>query len=423
MNDWKRRSGAGDDPWDRSAETERERASAPESGTAGQREPEPAGSYALGALGALLGAVVGALPTLLTGLFGFVSGWLALLIPFGARKGYRLFHGPRRGGYAFAVLLAGSLAVSVAVSTFLTWPYGMEEPLFFLIPILFSFFGALACRRGLQSYVNPEMLEAMTRQARQENREIGGTGELYVAKRQWIRPLKASILLALFSQLAFAVLLLILAIPDESIALILAAMGALLGVFLTIFLVLLPSLGLVQPDGAVYIRTETGKLWRVFLAQLNQNDTYRFTNKSGAVRLLTWERLDEDERERAKANIRRAMADVGGGSLYPGSILAMAVTPLEELEVYRENQWCWKARFRDSGGRRRTCSIPKAYPGLSLIPGEQGLSAPVPFRWGLVLGAVALTLVFTVSGYMVGLGMEGPRQPFRRADVSVYTQI
>lgn len=68
-----------------------------------------------------------------------------------------------------------------------------------------------------------------------------------------------------------------------------------------------------------------------------------------------------------------------------------------------------RAERRDSGSRSPRAAMP--------------WEPWAPFRWGLVLGAVALTLVFTVSGYMVGLGMEGPRQPFRRADVSVYTQI
>lgn len=421
MNGWGRQNGSGYDPWDRSAETGRGGVFAPENGTEGQLESM--GSYALGVLGALLGAVVGALPTLLTGLFGFVSGWLALLIPFGARKGYRLFRGARKSGYAFAVLLVCSLAVSGAVSAFLTWPYGVrEEPLFFLIPILFSFFGVLACRRGLQSYVNPALLENMTRQARQENREVGGTGELYIAKQQWIRPLKASILLSLFSQLAFAILLLILAMPDESMAPVLAAMGAMLGVFLTIFFVLLPFLGLVQPSGTVYIRTETGKLWRVLLAQLNQNDTYRFTHKSGALRLLTWDRLDEDERERAKANIRRAMADVESGAIYPGSILSMTVMPMEDLEVFRENEWRWRVRFRDGGGKRRSLSIPKAYPGMSLTSGGQGLNAPVPFRWSLLLTAIAIVVLLAVGGYLVGLRLEQPHQPIHRAAATTFVR-
>ncbi len=423
MNDWSRRNGAGDDPWDRSVEPGGEGIPTPENGTARQSKPESVGSYVMGVLGALLGALVGAFPTLLTGYFGFVSGWLALLIPFGARKGYRMLGGARKSGFAFAVLLVCSLAVSGAVSLFLTWPYGWEEPLFFLIPILFSFFGVLACHRGLQSYVNPELLENMTRQARQENREAGGTGELYAAKQQWVRPLKVSVLLSLFSPLGFAILLLLLAMPEESLTLILAALGAMVGVFLVIFFVLFPSLGLLQPAGTVYIRTGEGRLWRVLLAQLNQNDTYRFTHKSGAVRLLTWDRLDEDERERAKANIRRAMTDVESGAVYPGSILAMTVMSMEELGVIRENRWRWKVRFRDGGGKKRNFSIPKAYPGLRFTPGTQGLSAPMPFRWSLVLAAAAITLLLALGGYLAGLSMEHrPYQPIRRA-AAIHMQI
>lgn len=422
MNDWKDQNRTGEDPWDMPTKPER----GVSASTAQQDSPEPqaAGGYGTGALGALLGAVVGAIPTLATGFFGFVSGWLALLIPFGARKGYRLFHGVRRGGYAFTVILVCSLAVSTGTSAFLAWLYDLRtEVIFFLLPILFSFFGALACRRGLQSYVNPELLEHMTQRARQENREVGGTGELYVARQQWLRPLKVSVLLSMLPELALAILLLVLAGQKDSTTLIFASLGAMLAVFTAIFVLILPSLGLFQPTAAVYIRTGEGRLWRVFLLQLNNQDTYRFTHKSGVVRMLTWERLDQDERERAKANIRRAMADVESGAIYPGSLLAMAVTPLEDLRVYKENKWRWKVRFQDSRGRWKSASIPKAYPGLSLTPGRPGLSAPVPFHWGMMLAAVVLTLAFSLAGGMVGAKLEEPPKPIGRAAVTVHMQM
>ncbi len=426
MNDWNRQSHTGDDPWDLSSKTGEGRISAPEYNASQPiaQGPEASGGYGRGGLGALLGALVGALPTLATGYFGFVSGWLALLIPFAARKGYRLLRGARRGSYAFAVILACSLVVSTGLSLFLTFPYGvMAEPVFFLLPILFSLFGALACRRGLESYVNPERMEVLAQQAQQENREIGGRGELYTAKQQWVRPLKASVLLAMFPELALAVLLLILGIPEDSMILIFASLGAIIAVFAIIFCLIFPVLGLLQPGVMVYIRSETGKLWRVALAQVNSQEPYRFTHKSGAFRVLTWERLDQAERELAKANIRRAMADIERGSILPGSFLHMALTPLEGLEVRKENRWRWKVRFRNGEGKSRTASIPKAYPGLSLIPGTPGLSGPMPFRWGLVLGAVALTMAFALAGGMVGVQMEGPAQPVRHTRAAVSTQI
>lgn len=425
MNGWRNQNRTGDDPWDMPKIGEG-RVSAPEydAPQPAGLEPEAPSSYGAGALGAILGALVGVLPTLVTGYFDFVSGWLALLIPFAARKGYRLLHGAKRGSYAFAVILVCSLAVATGGSLFLTYPYGiMAEPVFFLLPILFSIFGALACRQGLESYVNPKRMETLAQRARQENQEIGGAGELYTAKQQWIRPLKASVLLAMLPEFVLAILLLSLAAPEDSIPLIFAALGALLAVFAVILCLIFPSLWLLQPNAMVYIRSETGKLWRVALAQVNRQESYRFTHKSGALQALTWERLDEAERELAKANIRRAMTDIERGSILPGSLLYMALTPLEDLEVRKENRWRWKVRFRDSWGKYKTVSIPKAYPGLSLTPGAPGLRGPVPFRWSLVLGALALTVAFALAGSMVGAGLEGPVEPGRHTKAAVSTQM
>ena len=128
------------DPWETG-----ERRRTPPTGFSGPAEgpSSPAGptagggeSYITGVLGALLGAIVGALPTLLTGLFGFVSGWLALLIPFGARRGYQLFRGPRKTGFAFALILGLSVLTAVGVCCWLIWPYSPLEAglAFFLIP-------------------------------------------------------------------------------------------------------------------------------------------------------------------------------------------------------------------------------------------------------------------------------------------------
>lgn len=418
MNDWNDR-GRGGDPWDLE---EKPRSTA----QAGPTAPEEPGSLGAGVLGAVLGAAVGALPTLATGYFGFVSGWLALLIPFAARKGYQFLHGARREGAAFAAVLLSSLAVSTATSIFLTYPYGfMAGPIFFLLPILFSFFGALACRRGLQNYVNPKALEDMTQRARQENREVGGTGELYTADQRWLRPLKASVLLSMFPELALALLLLALAAPADSLPLIFASLGAMLAVFVVIFALILPVLGYLQPAGTVFIRTGDGKLWRVLLPQLNSNDTYRFTTKSGAFRVLSWERLDEGERERAKANIRRAMADIEGGTVFPGSLLSMTVTPMDGMTVRKESKWRWRVRYLDSRGRWKNASVPKAYPGLSLTPGQPGLSGPVPFHWGLVLSAAAVTVALALGGAALSVAVDGPAQPVQRtrAEVHIQTEI
>lgn len=52
------------------------------------------GSYGLGFVGAVLGGIVGAIPTILLAVFGnLISGWLCALIPLGAYYGYKLLRG------------------------------------------------------------------------------------------------------------------------------------------------------------------------------------------------------------------------------------------------------------------------------------------------------------------------------------------
>ena len=69
---------------------------------------ESEGSYVTGAIGALLGGAVGALPTVLLVVFlNIISGWLCALIPLCAYYGYKLFRGK---------LTKGTLGVVIAVS-------------------------------------------------------------------------------------------------------------------------------------------------------------------------------------------------------------------------------------------------------------------------------------------------------------------
>lgn len=197
--------------------------SAPADSTAGGGE-----NYVTGMLGALLGAIVGALPTLLTGLFGFVSGWLALLIPFGARKGYQLFRGPRKTGFAFALILCLSVLASVGVCCWLIWPYSPLEAglTFFLIPIVFSVIGAFSCRQKLRSYTEPEVLENLKQRAREENAgESARQVTLYPCDKKWTTPLRVSMMLSMFPELALMIGLLLCAMPEESMAWILASLG------------------------------------------------------------------------------------------------------------------------------------------------------------------------------------------------------
>ena len=67
MNDWKDQSRRGEDPWDLPSGTEVGSVFASEDSVPPAPGPQSPGSYGAGAMGAALGSILGALPTLVTG--------------------------------------------------------------------------------------------------------------------------------------------------------------------------------------------------------------------------------------------------------------------------------------------------------------------------------------------------------------------
>lgn len=416
MNGVKRRTGK-EDPWDTPG--------------AGPEAPEGGGGgYLQGALGSLVGAIIGAVPTVLTGMLGFVSGWLALLIPFAARKGYKLCQGARNEGFAFGCILVWSLLASVATSVFICWPYWLEAGvMFFLIPIIFALVGAFTCRRGLKLYTQPELMEEMAQRARAENAaNSADQTEFYHGQRKLVWPLRLSALLAMFPELFLMLGFLLLAIPTESFRWILASLGACVGFFLVTFALVLPMTFHFQPEAYLYVHTGDGRLWRVLFPQLNAMENYRFTAKSAALRALSWDRLDAGEREVARASVLRAIADIDSGNLFPGSALSRVVIPLEDPILVKETKWLWKVDYRTDSGKRKRVTIPKAYLGLQPTPNAQSCQGPVPYRWGVCVVALVVTLALASLGGLVGLGLEGeiptsgPKpEPGGKIQASLYT--
>ena len=404
------------DPWETG---ERRRTpptgfSGPTEGPSAPADPPVGGggeSYITGVLGAFLGAIVGALPTLLTGLFGFVSGWLALLIPFGARKGYQMFHGPRKTGFAFALILGLSVLASVGVCCWLIWPYNPLEAglAFFLIPIVFSVIGAFSCRQKLRSYTEPEVLENLKQRAREENAgESARQAALYPGDKKWTTPRRVSMMLAMFPELGLMIGLLLCAMPTESMAWIFASLGACVGLFAAMFILVFPTMGQLQGMSYLFLRTADGRLWRVMINRLNAMDTYRFTHKNGFWTALTWDRLDEGERELLRASVLRATEALTGGQVFPGSALSRVVASMEEVTLRKEDRWCWKVNYRDGEGKARRMTIPKTYPDFSPAEGIPAPQGPMPYRWGMVALALAVTLAFAAGGWALGRAVDDP---------------
>ena len=86
-------------------------------------EEPPRGSALTGILGALFGALVGAVPWFLTSTFAdFFVGWLGFLVGVAACWGYRLFKGRRSTRFAMATVIVCSL-LALFAAEIASWMY------------------------------------------------------------------------------------------------------------------------------------------------------------------------------------------------------------------------------------------------------------------------------------------------------------
>lgn len=96
------------------------------------------GSYFSGSIGAILGGVVGALPTVFILTFtDYIIAWLCALIPLGAYYGYKLFGGRMTKAVLAVVLPVSVLMVPVTLYAYLALTMWVYEDQFFLDPALF----------------------------------------------------------------------------------------------------------------------------------------------------------------------------------------------------------------------------------------------------------------------------------------------
>lgn len=106
------------------------------------QQNEYTGSYALGAVGALLGAMVGALPTiLLMVLSNTISLWLTMLIPLAAYFGYSKLRGKMTKLSALFVAIASVLVAPVML--YITYAVQVQKELHYFLS-LNVFFQAIA---------------------------------------------------------------------------------------------------------------------------------------------------------------------------------------------------------------------------------------------------------------------------------------
>ena len=153
-------------------------------------------------------------------------------------------------------------------------------------------------------------------------------------------------------------------------------------------------------NGTLFLMARiNGTVWKINLAMLNNQDTYRFTKKLGALKGLRWEILSGEEQERLKSSVLRAVSLLTSGQVMPGSLLSVAVSPLSDLQVVKETPWKWVCTHSVSNGRQKKVSIPKAYPGFAPVPGLEPPMEPAPARWVLIGVSAALALLLGLAGF------------------------
>ena len=166
-----------------------------DSRTSGPKEPAPRGpevsedkgSVPLGILGALLGALVGAIPWFLVSAFtSFYVGWLGFLVGWAAAFGYQKLKGRRSFGLAIAMVVICSL-LALVVAEYGKWMYVLcTDPEWQADA---AYWGVPVARLAFESLMMPENLKVIL-PGLAMGLVIGGLGILSAGKyvRQYTDP-------------------------------------------------------------------------------------------------------------------------------------------------------------------------------------------------------------------------------------------
>lgn len=388
-------------------------------------------NIAAGIVGALLGSLLGVACIVVIDQMGYVASVSGFIMAICALKGYELLGGAlsKKGAVISSVLvlamtyLAHRLTWAIAIASELETgilesyravPYLLEAGMLegpsywggLAMLYLFTLLGAVpTIISGLRSADMPDLPAAQAAPFLAEGDAESQDLELYPAEMSWLKPLRISASLSLLPGCLAGLALLFAGIRQGApIRLSAAALGAIFGSLLMMFVVM-PLIQLCNNAMFPMVRAG-GTLWRVNLSALNSADTYRFSKKNGSLRVLRWEKLEPEERERAKASIRRAIALLSSGQVMRGSALSLAVLPLTDLRPIQETKWAWKAVYASGGGKEKKISIPKAYPRLSPVQGLEPAREPAPARWQLCALSLLLAALIGAAGYGLGLLAE-----------------
>lgn len=388
------------------------------------------GNVVAGTVGAFLGSLIGVACIVIVGQMGYVASVCGLVMAVCALKGYELLGGGlgKPGAAVSSVLivvmtyLAHQLdwAVSAAsaletgiLEAFRAIPYLREVGAIearsywggLAMLYLFTLVGAVpTVLAGLRGDSLPDMPPASAAAAGETAENLA----LYPSDRRWTKPLRLSASLSMLVGLVPGIILLLLwmgnanGAEEPPIWWLFAALGCIGSAFVMMFAAW-PKLRLCDADFQVLARSG-GTVWKIHLSTLNMMDTYRFTKKRGSIQSLRWDKLSEEEQNRARLSIARAVDLLQSGQVMSGSALSRAVMPLTDLEITGEDSWRWKGTYSVSSGKRKKVSIAKAFPGFAPTQDVERSDGPMPWRWSMLVIALAVALALGAAAAVVGAG-------------------
>lgn len=404
-----------------------------------------------GLVGAFLGSLIGVACIVWIGQLGYVASLSGVVMAVCAIKGYSLLGGAmsRKGAVIacfltiimtylgnrldFAVSVARAAEVDIftafqAMGELLNGGYinGAAYWGTLIMLYLFTLVGAVPTLISAFRRATPVSMPESASGAAVPSETAASSAQLYpFAGLSWTRRLRLSLCLPLLLPIVViiaAIFFLLTRFGDNlnsSIPSLSALLGATVGLIAGA-LWMLHRLYALQCPQLVFVRMD-GELWRVDLARLNCVEPYRFSTKSSAVRLLRWEILTEEERQRARSAIERVIRSIRAGEIMPDSMLRRIVLYLPDPQLLQETTWSWKISYAlNAGGnsRRKTMTIGKVYPGFTPAPGATPPKGPLPAQWSFVLLPLALTLLLALVGLGMGLSLSGGLNSGSRPDSS-----
>lgn len=388
-----------------------------------------------GIVGAFLGSLLGAACIILVGQLGYVASVCGLVMAVCTMKGYELLGGclTRKGAVVSGILilvmtflayqmeLAIELARLVEVDIFVAFrglsflmnsayidmaAYWGDLGMLYLFTLLGAVPTVLAGFRSNRTAPTP-----LAEPHRAAEPQASGGEELscYGAKYTWVRTACMTFTLpGLFGMLA--VLALAMASSSEMISTVPALCAAAAGLIgsIAVEAVGMGKGATIQGTRYAFAKYH-GLLWRIDLVRLNMIDTYRFTDRPVQMTAIRWEKLSQEEQERARRAIQRAIQLLCSGETLPGSVLSYVVQCLPDPQLEKERSWGWKISYRldqPGGAKRKTLEIPKAYPKFAPAPGIEPPTGPAPGNWKFFLLSLAVIAAVMAAGWGIGAGFS-----------------